>query len=81
MLVLSRKLNESIVIGDNVELKIVAIEREMVKLGITAPHDVSVYRKELYQDIRKENILAALSEKKDISRVTQHIETGKDRKM
>lgn len=59
MLVLGRKLNESIQIGDDIEIKIIGIEGEQVKLGIHAPKSVDIHRKEIYLDIQKENDEAA----------------------
>lgn len=59
MLILSRKLNERIVIGDNVEVSVVEIKGDHVKLGINAPRDVKVYRHEVYQAIQAENKAAA----------------------
>ncbi len=47
MLVLSRKLNEKIVIGDNIVVTVVKIDRNQVRIGIQAPGDVSVYREEI----------------------------------
>jgi carbon storage regulator len=47
MLVLSRKLNESIVIGDKITLTVVKIDRNCVRLGIDAPQDVTIFRQEL----------------------------------
>jgi carbon storage regulator len=58
MLVLSRKKNESIMIGDTIEVKIVSIEGDTVRLGIEAPREVEVYRKEIYEAIKVENQLA-----------------------
>jgi carbon storage regulator len=58
MLVLSRKPNESIMIGDNVEVKIVEVKGDYVKLGITAPKSIPVHRKEIYEAIQRENIAA-----------------------
>lgn len=55
MLVLSRKKNESIVTDHGIEIKILAIEGEQVKLGIVAPKTVKVYRSELYQAIQQQN--------------------------
>jgi carbon storage regulator len=55
MLVLARKKGESIMIGDNIELVILGVEGDTVKLGITAPKQVEVYRKEIYLSIQESN--------------------------
>ena len=59
MLILTRKLNEAIQIGDNVSLKVLHISEGQVKLGIEAPDDVRIFRAEIYVEIQKQNILAA----------------------
>jgi carbon storage regulator len=59
MLVLSRQRDESIMIGDDVEITIVDVRGGKVRLGITAPKNVSVHRKEIYQAIQKEKEQAA----------------------
>ena len=59
MLVLTRKLNESIMIGDDVKITIVDVKGDQVKLGITAPRQIAVHREEVYLEIQKENQLAA----------------------
>ena len=51
MLVLSRKVNESIMIGDAVRVIVVAVDRDQVKLGVQAPRDVPVHRAEVYAEI------------------------------
>lgn len=55
MLALARKVNESIVINDNVEVTILEIKGDQVKIGIDAPKSVPIYRKELYVQIQKAN--------------------------
>lgn len=54
MLVLSRKLNESIIIGDNIRVTVSLIRGDTVRLGIEAPRDVSVHREEVYINIQRE---------------------------
>jgi len=59
VLVLSRKINQSIMIGDEIEIKVLEIRGDQVRLGIEAPKRIPVHRKEVYEAIMKENILAA----------------------
>ena len=54
MLVLTRKTNQSIMIGDEVEVTVLAVSRDKIRLGITAPKEVPVYRKEVYLSIKDE---------------------------
>ncbi|MBD3268621.1 MAG: carbon storage regulator CsrA [Candidatus Omnitrophica bacterium] len=75
MLVLARKQEEAIVIGENVEIKILEIKGDQVRLGIVAPQSVSIYRKELYEKIKAENIEAVKS-KKDKLKVPNKFEKG-----
>lgn len=55
MLALSRKKNEALIINNNVEITILEIKGEQVKIGITAPKDVPIYRKEVYAQIQDAN--------------------------
>lgn len=59
MLILARRINESIMIGDQVEISVVDIKGDQVKLGISAPRSVKVYRREVYRSIQEENVAAA----------------------
>jgi carbon storage regulator len=54
MLVLTRKSNQSIMIGDDIEVSVLAIMGEKVRIGIQAPRDVPVFRKEVYLEIQQE---------------------------
>lgn len=62
MLVLARRLNESIMIGDDIEVVVIDIKGDQVKLGIKAPRKITVHRKEIYQEIKQENIAAISSD-------------------
>ncbi|MBB6062482.1 carbon storage regulator [Thermosipho japonicus] len=55
MLVLSRKIGQSIIIGNDIEIKILKIDGGEIKIGIEAPKDIKVLRKELYEELLKEN--------------------------
>lgn len=59
MLILSRKQDESIIIDGNIEIKVLEIDEGKVRLGIEAPRDIDIFRKELYLSIQEENIEAA----------------------
>jgi carbon storage regulator len=58
MLVLTRKTNQSIMIGDDVEVTVLAVSRDKIRLGITAPREVPVFRKEVYLSIKGEQMSA-----------------------
>lgn len=58
MLVLSRKRDESIFIGDTVEIVVVEIQGDRVRLGINAPRDVAVHRSEVYAEIQRQKAVA-----------------------
>lgn len=58
MLVLTRKIGESLIIGDDIEVKVVESNGKSVKLAIEAPKDIPVYRKEIYEAIKRENMQA-----------------------
>lgn len=58
MLALTRKKSESIIINDNIEVVVLGIQGEQVKLGIVAPRHIPVHRKEIYEQIQLENLEA-----------------------
>lgn len=83
MLVLARKVGQSIVIGDCIELTIIEVRGEQVRIGIEAPRSIAVHRKELLEQIKAENIRAATQEIMDdqlpeiLRKKTVEIEFGK----
>ena len=58
MLALSRKKNEALVINNNIEITVLEVKGEQVKIGISAPKEVPVYRKEVYVQIQEANTMA-----------------------
>jgi carbon storage regulator len=77
MLVLTRKRNESIMIGDSVEVSVIEVKGDQVKLGIKAPKDIKVHRKEVYLAIQKENIDASKSSVEKIGDIGDFFENKK----
>lgn len=70
MLILARKVGQSIVIADQIEITVVEVRGEQIRLGINAPHNVSVFRKEIIDQIAAENLAAT-----DTANITpQHLE-------
>lgn len=71
MLVLTRKLNESIMIGNDIEITILAVEGDQIKLGIDAPKQVDIHRKEIYLSIQQENNQAVHTEVKTLTNLSE----------
>ena len=63
MLALARKIQESIIIGDDIEVTVLSISKDQVKLGISAPKSIPVHRKEVFLQIQQENKEAANADK------------------
>jgi carbon storage regulator len=70
VLILSRKVNERIVIGDEIEVAVVEIRGDQVKLGIVAPQNVTVHRREVFDQIQEENKAAAMGTAADLSELS-----------
>jgi carbon storage regulator len=77
MLALTRKKNESIIIGDNIEVVVLNVQGDQVKLGIAAPRDISVHRKEIYVQIQQENLAASHNEGVNIGSILELIKKRK----
>lgn len=67
MLALSRKVNESIIIGNDIEITVLEVKGDQIKIGINAPKSVPIYRKEIYLQIQEANREAAQSDLSDES--------------
>lgn len=79
MLVLSRQRDETIMIGDDIEITVVEIRGDKVRLGITAPASVPVHRKEVYQAIQRENQDASQVDPQDLEQADQKLKPPNDR--
>ena len=66
MLALSRKVGQSIIIADNIEIMVISVSGETAKLGIRAPREIPVHRSEIYEIIKKENEMAAKTNLEDL---------------
>jgi carbon storage regulator len=76
MLVLTRKSNQSIMIGDEIEVSVLAIMGEKVRIGIQAPRDVPVFRKEVYLEIQQENLTAGEGAKEEVDAAVRKLGGG-----
>jgi len=74
MLALSRKVNESIMLGNDIEVTVLEIKGDQVKIGIKAPKNVSIFRKEIYVQIEEENKKAA-EQKADRETIEKTLDT------
>lgn len=71
MLVLTRKIGESIKINEDIKVTVIEIKGKNIRIGIEAPKETKVYREELYFKIKSENESAAVAPKIDLSKVTK----------
>lgn len=70
MLVLTRRMDESIVIGDDIRVKVVAIKGDHVRLGVEAPRATPIHREEVYEEIQQENRAAAAASPLDADQLS-----------
>ena len=73
MLILTRKIEESIKIGDTITVKILSVADGQVKIGIDAPRDLKVHRTEVYEEIQRQNLEAAKTSRTDVSSVASKL--------
>ncbi len=76
MLVLTRKTNQSIMIGDDIEISLLAIMGEKVRIGIQAPRDVPVFRKEVYLEIQQERGDSAADAREEVDAALRGLGEG-----
>ena len=78
MLVLTRRLGESIHIGDKIKITVVDIDGKQVKIGIEAPRDISIFREEVYERIKQENLRAASTSPEEIHKAAENLKKDKN---
>jgi len=76
LLVLTRKSNQSIMIGDEIEISVLSIMGEKVRIGIQAPRDIPVFRKEVYLEIQQETVAADGDSRADVSAALDRLKEG-----
>lgn len=80
MLVLTRKLEEVIVIGGRVEVHVLGIQGDQVRLGFSAPRDIPIFRKEVFEEIQAENLRAARPTEVDVGALAGSLRDKSGRK-
>jgi carbon storage regulator len=73
MLVLTRRRTESIMIGDDIEVSVLSVAGEKVRLGIDAPRDIPVFRKEVYLEIQQEKLEAGSSAREEVNEALKRL--------
>lgn len=78
MLVFTRKRGQSVTIGDGIEIRVLSVGRDGVRLGVSAPPDVAVHRREIYDQIREANASAAAGTSQ-VNRLVERLRLGTGR--
>lgn len=73
MLVLTRKRNQSIMIGDDIEVSVLGVVGEKVRIGIEAPRDVRIFRKEIYLEIQEQRLEAGTSAREEVDEALKRL--------
>lgn len=79
MLVLTRKREQSIIINDNIEITVLDIQGEQVRIGVNAPRSISIYRKEIFLEIQEENKKASEVRNIPLDRIFNNKDKKKDK--
>jgi carbon storage regulator len=77
VLILTRKAGEAVTIGEDIKITVLSVQGKQVKLGITAPEKVSVYRDEIFKRIQTENVKASMALKEDLQELARIIKARK----
>ena len=80
MLILTRKSGETISIGNDIKITVLGVSGKQVKIGVSAPENISVYREEVYRKIQQENVKASVSLKEDLIELARLIKEKKSKK-
>jgi carbon storage regulator len=75
MLVLTRKQNQSIMIGDDIEVSVLSIAGDKVRIGIQAPREIPVFRDEVYRQLREQTAAAGSSERAEVDEALKRLRT------
>lgn len=78
MLVLTRKSNQSIMIGDQIEVSVLSVIGDKVRIGIQAPRDIPVFRKEVYLDMQRDDAAAGPSARDEVDDALKRMSVGPD---
>ncbi len=78
MLVLTRKSGESLYLGDDIIITVVDVRKGQVKIGVSAPDSVKIFRKELYEKIKRENIEAARIGNNSVADLVKQLKKGEN---
>jgi len=78
MLVLTRKVNQSIIIGNDIKITILDIKKEGVRIGISAPKSIGVYRQEIFQEIQSENIASSMVDEHSLEKLTEFLKSKEE---
>jgi carbon storage regulator len=73
MLVLTRRLNDSIMIGDDIEVSVLSVSGEKVRIGISAPRDIPVFRMEVYLEIQRERLEPGSSAREEVNEALKRL--------
>jgi len=80
VLILTRKVGEAIAIGEEIKIAVLGIQGKQVKLGVTAPEKISVYREEIFKKVQQEKIKTSISLKEDLQELARMIKAKKGKK-